>query len=109
MRICLTIDDSETPSIGDLGLASMELDRAHASFERTGGGSRVFMAASQWIDQGSSVVQIAASTHSAAKTNSGVAGDALRCLDVVVKFVDNISQVISSNTMMTIISSYIQF
>jgi hypothetical protein len=109
MRICLTIDDSGTPSIGDLGLASMELDRAHASFERTGGGSQVFMAASQWIDRGSSVVQIAASTHPAAKTNSGVTGDALRCLDVVVKFVDNISQVTPSNTMVTVISSYIQF
>jgi hypothetical protein len=109
MGVCLTIDDSGTPSIGDLGLASMELDRAHASFERTGDGSQVFMAASQCIDQGSSVVQIAASTRPAAKTNSGVVGDALRCLDVVVKFVDSISQVISSNTIMTIMSSYIQF
>jgi hypothetical protein len=105
--VSLTVDDSGTPSIGDLGLASTELDRAHASFERTGGGSEVFMAASQWVDQGSSVVQIAASTRPAAKTNSGVAGDALRCLDVVVKFVDSISQVIPSNTMMTVISSCI--
>jgi hypothetical protein len=67
------------------------VDHAHASFERTGGGSQVIMTASQWIDQGSSVVQIATSTCPVAKTNSGVVGDTLRCLDVVVKFMDSTS------------------
>jgi hypothetical protein len=42
-----------------------------------------------------------------AKTNSGVVGDTLRCLDVIVKFVNSISWVISSNTMMTVINSCI--
>jgi hypothetical protein len=108
VSMCLTIDDSGTPSIGDLGLASTELDHARALLERTGDRSQVFMVASQWIDQGSSVVHIAESTRQAAKTNSGVVGDALRCLDVVVKFVDSISQVISSDTMMTTTSSCIK-
>jgi hypothetical protein len=47
MRVGLTIDDSGTLSIGDLGLASTELNRAHASFERTGDGSHVLIVASQ--------------------------------------------------------------
>jgi hypothetical protein len=91
MGLCLTIDDSGASSIGNLGLTLIELDHAHALFECTGGGSQVIMAAFQWIDQGSAVVQIAVSTHPAAKTNSGVVRDMLRCLDVVVKFVDSIS------------------
>jgi hypothetical protein len=67
------------------------VNHAHASFEHTAGGSQVIMATSQWIDQGSSVVQITMSTCPVAKTNSGVVGDTLRCLDVIVKFVNSIS------------------
>jgi hypothetical protein len=82
MGVCLTLDDSGTPSISDLGLASTALDRAHASFERTDG--------------------------SQVKTTSEIVGDALRYLDVVVKFVDSISRVIPFNTMTTVMSSCIR-
>jgi hypothetical protein len=101
IRICLTVDDSEILSIDDLGLASQELDRANTSYGRTGGGSRVFMDASRWTNQEASAVQTAESTRPAAKTNTGVVGNALMCLDIVVKFVDSISHVISPNKLMT--------
>jgi hypothetical protein len=53
------------------------------------------MDVSQSIDQGSSFVPMAESITPAVNTQSGVVGDALMYLDVVVKFVDSISHVIS--------------